>query len=85
VEGIWQAIRITVKDYLDSDSWGIHSYALFRSLQAIEHSCIDVYKLADIERDYYSSDIFRKLEAAVEFVTETIDLINRHKPLTCPL
>ncbi len=76
-----RAIRITLKDYLDSNRWDLHSYALIRSLHEIEHSCSDVYKLAEIERDYYSSDIFRRLEAAVDFVKETIDLIGRHKPL----
>ena len=44
-----RAVLVTLKDYLDEGNWGEHSYALYRSLGQMEHSCIDVYKLRDVD------------------------------------
>ncbi|MBK8278381.1 MAG: hypothetical protein IPK92_21830 [Nitrospira sp.] len=76
-----RAVRITLEDYLERDCWEQHSYALYRSLQEIEHSCMDVYKLADLDRDYHSSDIYNRLDTAVEFVKKAVDLIDAQKPI----
>lgn len=75
-----KAVLITLRDYLAKGSWGQHSYALYRSLEQMKHSCIAVYKLRDMD-DYYSSDIFRRLEAVVRFIKEAVDLIGEMVPL----
>lgn len=76
-----RVILITLKNYLNSGYWGQDSLALFRSLKEIEHSCIDVYKLSKVDQDYYLSDIFRRLQAAVRFVKEAVDLVGHQDPL----
>jgi hypothetical protein len=75
-----KAVLITLRDYLDRGEWGQHSYALVRSLNQMEHSCIDVYKLKDVD-DYFSSDIFKRLQAVVRFIQEAVDLIGTTDPL----
>ncbi|MEE8114258.1 MAG: hypothetical protein V3T23_07870 [Nitrososphaerales archaeon] len=81
VEAYSTAVLITLKDYLDSNSWGQHSYALYRALQNIEDSCTDLYKLNNIADDFYSSDMFRRLDVAVDFVQRAIDLIGEQETL----
>lgn len=76
-----RAILHTLEDYLKSGSWGRHSYVLYRALKNMESSCRDAYKLNDISRDVYSSDIFKRLEAAVDFVKEAVGLINKQEEL----
>ena len=77
-----RAVLITLEDYIDSKSWGRHSYALRRALEEIESSCRDIsYKLNDIEQEYYSSDVFQRLKTAVDFVKDAVALISRQDPL----
>lgn len=73
------AVLHTLKGYLLSGSWGVHSYALYRALKNIESSCLDVYKLNEIPVDYYSSDIYKRLQVAVDFVRNAIDLIQEQQ------
>jgi hypothetical protein len=80
-----RAVMITLLDYLDSENWDLHSYALYRSIKQIEASCIDVYKLNNIESDYWSSDIFKRLDVAVDFVKEAVNLIGECKPIPSTL
>ena len=58
------AVLITLTDYVASGA-GAAAYALYRGLEDISHSCMDVYKLAEVEGDYHSSDIFKRLNVAV--------------------
>lgn len=76
-----RAVIISLKSYLESGNWGQHSYALYRAFKNIENSCHDVYKLEDIS-DYYSTDIYKRLRAAVDFVEETINLIDQQQNLS---
>ncbi len=81
VEAYSAALMITLEDYLDSSSWGQPSYALNRALRNIQHSCTDLYKLNDIADDFYSSDIVRRVKAAVDFVRHAIELIGKQETL----
>lgn len=84
LEAYGRAVLITFKDYLDSNYWRVHSYALYRSLERLKYSCMDLYKLRDVD-DLYESDIFRRLEVVVEFVKKAVDLIGEVDPLPPPL
>lgn len=72
-----RAVMITLESYLESGSWNQHSYALYRALEIIKLSCGDIYKLQDIPSDYYSTDIFSRLRAAVGFVSNAVDAIGK--------
>jgi hypothetical protein len=76
-----RVVLITMKSYLECNCWNEHSYALNRALTEIKNSCIDVYKLKDIQSNYYSSDIFTKLNTAVHFVRDAINLLGKQKDL----
>ncbi len=75
-EAYKRAVLITFEDYFKRDKWMQHSYALFRAIGHIKDSCRDVYKLSDIS-DYFSSDIYRRLNVAVDFVSEVVNLIGK--------
>lgn len=75
------AVLITLTDYVASGSWGRPAYALYRGLEDISHSCMDVYKLAEVEGDYYSSDIFKRLNVAVHSLKAAIDAIEKREPV----
>ncbi len=81
LEAYSRAVLITLKSYLESGNWTQHSFALYRALKNIENSCSDVYKLNDIPSDYYSTDIFKRLRTAVQFVKDAIDLIGKSQNL----
>jgi hypothetical protein len=84
LEAYSRAVIITLNNYLTNGNWNQHSYALYRAIKNIENSCHDVYKLEDILSDYYSTDIYKRLRAAVDFVEEAINLIGQQQnhPLT---
>lgn len=81
LEAYSRAVMITLKSYLESGNWTQHSFALYRALENIKNSCSDVYKLNDIPSDYYSTDIFKRLRTAVQFVKDAIDLIGKQQNL----
>lgn len=81
LEAYSKAVMITLKSYLESGIWTQHSFALYRAFENIENSCRDVYKLSDIPSDYYSTDIFKRLRTAVQFVNDAIDLIGKQQTL----
>lgn len=55
---------------------------MYRALENIKSSCHDVYKLNDIPSDYYSTDIFKRLRTAVDFVKDAVNLIGEQQNLT---
>jgi hypothetical protein len=73
-----KAILLTLKNYFEGNNWRQQPYpsALYRAFDKIESSCYDVYKLNDISSDYYSTDIFRRLQVTVDFVHEAIEILN---------
>ncbi|MGB8226856.1 MAG: hypothetical protein WCE45_08360, partial [Sedimentisphaerales bacterium] len=75
-EAYCRALNITFESYLKSGRWYEHSFALYRAFNNIKSSIRDIYKLNDISSDYYSTDIFKRLTTAVDFVKEAINLID---------
>lgn len=73
------AVLITLGNCLESGSGSQHSYTLYNALKNIKDSCRDVYKLKDIPSDYYSTDIYKRLQTAVNFIKEAIDLIDKQE------
>ncbi|GJL66355.1 MAG: hypothetical protein NPIRA05_13260 [Nitrospirales bacterium] len=76
-----RVVLITLQNYLDSNRWNQHSFALYRALKNIECSCRDVYKLNNVAQDCFSSDIFLRLKAAVDFVKEAGNLLGQQDTL----
>lgn len=80
LEAYTRAVMITLKSYLESGNWTHHSSTLYRALENIKNSCHDVYELNDIP-DYYSTDIFKRLDTAVDFIEKAINLIGKQQTL----
>ncbi len=80
IEAYSRAVMITLKNFLESGSWH-HSFALYRALENIKDSCRDIYKLNDIPSDFYSTDTFKRLGVAVDFVRKAINLIGQQQVL----
>ncbi|MFZ5453640.1 MAG: hypothetical protein ACOZF2_17420 [Thermodesulfobacteriota bacterium] len=80
-EAYCRSVIITFESYLKSGRWSEHSLALYRAFENIKRSTIDIYKVNDIPSDYYSTDIFKRLTTAVNFVKETINFINLQQSL----
>ncbi|MBI5636605.1 MAG: hypothetical protein HZA03_01405 [Nitrospinae bacterium] len=79
LEAYSRAVLITLKSYLDSGSWGQHSFVLYRALENIKSSSLrEVYKINDIPSDYYSTDIYKRFTVAVSFVRDAIKSIEQH-------
>jgi len=76
LEAYSRAVLITWKSYLESGNWYQHSFALFRAFNNMKESFRDVYKLNDISSDYYSTDIYKRLEVAVKFSKDAINYID---------
>jgi hypothetical protein len=81
LEAYSRAVKITIESYLKSGDWYQHSFSLYRALENIKNSCRDIYKLNDIPSDCYSTDIFKRLKAVVDFVKEVINLIGQQQNL----
>jgi hypothetical protein len=75
------ATRITLIAYLNVTHGGRHSSTISRAFGTIEHAFQDTYKLADIPTDYYSTDIYRRLEVVVEFLKDIVaEIDEQEKP-----
>ena len=70
-------ILITLENYLTENHWGRHSYALFRAFNDISDASRDVHKLDGDEAGFYSSDIYRKLDALVDFIRDAIAVLDK--------
>nr|WP_106184161.1 hypothetical protein [Legionella pneumophila] len=71
-----RCVLIFLEDYLKKKLWVQHSYPLHRTLDNIEKSCSDLYKLDKVEIEY-QSDIYQRLQVAVDFVADFISLIDK--------
>lgn len=65
--------------YLSETRGGRHSYSIFRAVDAIEQAFRDTYKLNEITTDYYSTDIYKRLDVAVRFVREAVAAIDKQE------
>ena len=71
------ATAITFSSFLKETGGDRHSFVLFRAIGEIEGSFGDMYKLNDLDGDYYDTDIYRRFSVAVEFVTTTVTIIEK--------
>jgi hypothetical protein len=76
VEAYSRAVLLTLEGYISSKAWHQHSYAIYRALGIIKHSCRDLYKLNNAT-DYFETDIYRRLEVAVDFVKSVLDRLDK--------
>lgn len=82
----WKAynrvVIMTLGAYVRETGGWRHSTSLFRAVDAIDHSVDDFYKLQGITADCYSSDIYKRLDTAVEFIRDAIEEIDKqeHRP-----
>lgn len=77
VEAYGRAILIAFEAYLDGGHWGQHSYALTRAFADIEGASGDAYKLDGNESAPYSTDIYKRLSAVVDFVKDCIKILDK--------
>lgn len=76
-----RAVSITLGDYLSETGGYRHAYSINRALGTIEDSFRDTYKLNEITDSYYSTDVFRRLEVAVDFIKDAVEIIDKQKQL----
>ena len=74
-----RAVITTLGAYVRETRGWRHSTSLFRAVDAIEHSVDDFYKLQDITADYYSTDIYQRLDTAVQFVRDAVKEIDKQE------
>ncbi len=74
-----RAVSITLGDYLRETSGYRHTYSIKRALETIKHSFSDTYKLNEVTTSYYSTDVFRRLEVAVNFIKDAVEIIDNQK------
>lgn len=79
----FRVTNITLRAFLDATGGTQHSFVIFRAVHTIETAFRDAYKLQSLGDDYYSSDIYQRLEATVDFVKNAVDEINRQ--MTSPV
>lgn len=72
-----RAVLTTYADRLRKGCWYEHSFSLTRAFEKFEHACWDVYRLDGVEDG--DSDIRERLRVCVSFVTDLIDLLEKHE------
>jgi hypothetical protein len=80
-EAYSRAVLTTLKGYLEGGYWGQHSFSLFRAIGEFEHASMETYMLKSMPESYFSSDSYGKLRAAVDFISDAIDLLNKQDPI----
>lgn len=76
-----RAVLTTLGDYIKSNARYQHSSALYRAIETIQHSSDDLYKLKEIQSDFYSSDIVKRLRASVEFIQKAVTLLGKEQEM----
>lgn len=77
LEAYSRAVLTTYADRLSQGNWYEHSYSLTRAFEKFKHACWDVYRLDGVEDR--EPDIRKRLGVCVRFVTDLIDLLERHE------
>lgn len=72
-----RVVLITLQSYLDQNCWSQHSFSLYRALQYIQNSCIDIYKLNECNSDCLSTDTVKRLDVVVDFIKKAIDVLDK--------
>lgn len=74
-----RAAVIAIGAYLTETRGGHHSYSIYRAVDAFEHAFRDSYKLNEITTEYYSTDNYNRLDAAVHFVCKVAEEIDKQE------
>lgn len=85
-EALLRAARIFTDGYLKNAESVGHSYALGNLLDLLADTARDVGSLGDERKSLWSSDTYQRLRLTVDFVRDTIRLVEkRNLPTTSPL
>jgi hypothetical protein len=68
-----------ISAYLSQTSGRQHSFSIFRAMGTVEHAFRDTYKLNEITAEYYSTDIYQRLDVVVDFVRDVVDEIDKQR------
>lgn len=77
LEAYARAVLTTYADRLSKGDWYEHSYSLTRAFEKFKYACWDVYRLDGVEDG--DSGIRERLRVCVRFVTDLIDLLEKHE------
>ncbi|MDQ1362168.1 MAG: family molecular chaperone regulator, partial [Pseudomonadota bacterium] len=77
LEAYARAVLITYADRLSNNNWNGHSFSLTRAFDKFKYACLDVYRLDGVEDG--DPDIRERLRVCVRFVTDLIELIEKHE------
>lgn len=83
-EAYCRAILITLKDCLEKECGSQNSYALNRAFEDIKSAYRDLYKLNEMP-EAFNTDIYERLQVAVKFVKDAVELIDQQKSPPKPL
>lgn len=83
-EAYCRAILIALENYLTNGYHYENSFALNRALDDVKASFRDLYKLDNLPGDY-SSDAYKRLDVAADFIQCAIDLIDKQTNPPKPL
>jgi hypothetical protein len=76
-----RSILVTLKAQVQSDYRDTHSYALIRALEIVKGNADDV-RGADVgSESFFTSDAHRKLSAAVSFINDAIEILDKADPI----
>jgi len=53
--------------------------SIYRAVDNVKHAFRDVYKLNEITTEYYSTDVYKRLETAVHFVRDVVEEIDKQE------
>jgi hypothetical protein len=72
-----RAVLTTFSSALEHGGFYDHSYALYRAFSVIESSATDLYRLNEEPRPADADEITGRLDAAIGFINDAIDLIEK--------
>src|SRR5207245_9327572 len=72
-----RAVLTTFSSALEQGEFYEHSFALFRAFSVIEHSATDLSRLNEEPRPADADEITGRLNAAIGFINDAIDLIEK--------
>jgi hypothetical protein len=74
-----RAAITAISAHLSKTRGGHHSYSIFRAVNTVEHAFRDAYKLNEIRTEYYSTDVYKRLDVAVHFVRDAVEEIDKQE------
>ena len=77
-EAYVRAVLTTLRSYAENGLRG-HSYVLYRALDSVGHSMIDLYKLDGIDGGSWERDEYQRLKVAVDFCNDCVKILDEFK------